>query len=186
MDLDEQVIAIVAVVLDWRKKVGAAKPPYSTRALMRACFPDVLVTGAALPKNVFELVQVHGSERTVFYKRFIPTGTQRVAIAHAAAHLVFDAANSECATPTWSRRGVAIPTSPDLRERRADLVAAEYLAPLDEIDKLLPEELAPTDENDRQHLDDEIDHVASRFHVPQKFLIWRLPDLENYRRLRRK
>lgn len=202
MDLEREAATIIELVTAWRVRVEEEfpplgfngvddpprpSPPYSTRKLMKAVFPDVLVTGRQLPRDVIEAVQVRGRERTICYRRRMSIDLRRVAIAHAAAHLALDEHMPGPCAAHWLT-GAYAPT--DFRERRADLVAAEYLAPLIELDEVLPWDLAPPETVDKQFLDDEIDDAAAHFHVPPRFIHWRLDALlelrySRYRRLGR-
>jgi Zn-dependent peptidase ImmA (M78 family) len=176
---------IVSTAARYRRLAKQKKPRYSARALMETCFPDVLVTGRELPRGVHELVVV-GEDRTVMYRKFMPTPHQRVAIVHGVAHLIWDLRSSTgekeqtCHLPSWASKVAHADT--DARERRAELFAAEYLVPMHELDALMPGDLFPSGKAERQVWDDHVDHVASVFQVPQKFLIWRLRDLEHLRR----
>lgn len=162
---------VVAVTYDLRQRVGKKGSYYSAKEIIEECFPDVMVTGAALPPGIAEVVEVRGGQKTIFYNRRINPMAQRVAITHGLAHLLFDLGpdRREC-----SRDNERMSTQPI--ERRADLFAGELLAPLDELDEHF-DEIFPREPVAKQHFDDEVDHVASTFKVPPGFLRWRLFDL---------
>lgn len=156
---------VVAVAYDIRQRVGKKGTYYSARTVIETCYPDVMVTGAALPPGIAEVVEVRGGQKTIFYNRRINPMAQRVAIAHGLAHIIFDLGTVE--RRECLRESERMATS--RVERRADLFAGELLAPLDEIDEHFDDDLFPRDPALRQHFDDEVDHIASTFHVPPGF-----------------
>lgn len=173
---------IFAAARDARQSCDFEEPPYSTTVLVEVLLPGVLVTGThALPPKVIEQVVVAPEGRTIFYNRKVATGAQRVGIAHAVAHLLFDASGGPMS------RGCAINFSSgqlslDTAERRADLFAGEVLLPMVELDALAGPALFPKDPVGAQEFDDLVDQCASRYKVPPGFVRWRLWDLLHLRR----
>jgi hypothetical protein len=177
---------IIRTARELRDRAALPGPPYSARDLMVTCFPDVLVTGAQLPTGLTELVEAGPRGKVIFYNRKSHPSTHRVGIIHGLGHLLFDlvgdivgteAANKRCALSFGPHQA-----SQPAAERRADLFAGEILVPLEDLDKMITIELFPTDKIERQHFDDTVDNLASKFNVPVGFLRFRLWDLLQFRR----
>lgn len=170
---------IMATAADLRAQAGLKEPPFSARHLIEECFPDILVSGAKLPRGVAEVVSV-GAEgrRTILYNRRMSTSAHRVGIVHGLGHILFDLHTEprECALSTGRH---LLP-----EEVRADLFAGEILVPFVQLDKLLPHPLFPRDPVARRHFDDMLDHAASTFKVPSAFMRQRARDLQLLRRTR--
>ena len=160
---------------------GLIKPPYSAKAMIESHFSNVLVTGEDMPREITERVEVSADgQRTILYNRKLSTTTHRVAIVHGLGHLIFDL------TPTrqcsLNYRGPVVINEP-LEERRAELFAGEVLVPLHDLDHILHDEpLFPADPVEKRHFDDMLDHAASTFKVPRRFLRRRVKLLEAVRR----
>lgn len=150
--------SIVRIACDLRSFAGEARPSFSTSAIIGASFPSVLVTGHELPLGVDELVSI-GKTTTIFYRRGLQPSFQRLAIAHAIAHLIFDAPSNSSGP---SEQAPGCPFS----ELRADEFACELLAPSALLLSEFPEHLLARDENDRSYLD-ALDSMASLFQVPR-------------------
>jgi len=96
------------------------EPPFSLSSIIRSVFPTVIVTGRDLPAGVEEVAALTCDGPLIIYRRDLPLGARRFAIAHALAHLLYDA----------DTKGVQ-PGRPFSvrREIRADVFALELLAP---------------------------------------------------------
>ena len=136
------------------------------------------MTGGDLPRGIAEVVEADDQgDVTLFYNRRINTSAQRVAIAHGLGHIVFgDLARRRCSADGRHR------PAEEHAERRADLVAAELLVPLHELDPAAGPELFPREPVAKQAFDDSVDQLASWFQVPPGFVRWRLWDLVHLRR----
>lgn len=175
------VVEIIGVARELRRRAGFVAPPYSAKHLLETCFPDVLVTGGNLPRGVTEIVTLNpAGERTIFYNRRSAPGTQRLGIVHGCAHLIWDLIDEtrqrECRMAYEDGTHTAM-------ERRADLFAGEILAPLPDLDAMMGESpLFPQESVDKRHFEDTVDHLASRFNLPQGFIRFRLWDLIHFRK----
>ena len=72
------------------------EPLYSTRRIIDACFPGLVVTGRELPEGIHEAVSRTREGGVLVYNRALPTAAKRFAIAHGLAHLLFDDGTSAC------------------------------------------------------------------------------------------
>lgn len=141
-----------------RAIASVAEPPFSTRGIVQAAFPDALVTGGALPGWAKECVTVTDGGPLIVYRRGMSSPEQRIAIAHAVGHLVYD---------LDAREGSNLDRC-EVRERRADDFAAELLAPLDFLRcYVAPRPSGPA--ADEIWLD-MIDEIASHFQVPAEVI----------------
>lgn len=150
------VAELVEIAADIRTRAGQEQPAFSTRQIIERCFPEVLVTGAHLPDGVDEVFARRESGPVILYKRSLSGPEQRFAIAHAIAHLLFDADGT----------GASVGCAGDpAREERADRFAMELLAPLAEIRPYVGR--YPCDDPDEHELYlDQVDEIASHFVVP--------------------
>lgn len=163
-----------------------APPPYSSRHILERVFPKIAVAGADLPIGVSEMAVAEKGRRALFYSRKVAHPSQRVGLMHGLYHHLSDIKDSiglrEC---NLTVRKLAQQTGSEFKdplELACDLFAGEVLAPLDVLDRLAPEKLFATGGIEAEALKDEIDHLASKFNVPRKFLKWRLWDLSCLRR----
>lgn len=155
---DERALAAIAESL--RRRSDQTLPSFSTRQIIDACFPGTIVTGRSLPAPVHEMVLVdeaafrsHRAPHVVFYSRALSTDAQRYAIAHAVAHIIFDGgARRTCGTPF------------DAREQRCDAFADELLVPLEHLREYVS---VWRESDDPETYWDQVDQIASHFHVPQ-------------------
>lgn len=149
-------LSSIAADLRWRS--GQDRPAYSTRAIIRQCFPDTVVTGRHLPHGVLEVVSRTTDGPIIIYSRSLAGPRQRYAIAHAVAHLIFDDAESACRPHFVGESWV---------EQRADDFADELLVPLDCLRPLVTRHppLVP-DGPDHEHYLDTVDEISSMFQVP--------------------
>jgi Zn-dependent peptidase ImmA (M78 family) len=158
---------LVEVAADLRQRANQTEPAFSTHHIVEARFPGALVTGRDLPPGIDEAVSETPAGVVILYRRSLPTSSQRFVIAHALAHLLFD-----------GRTGAARPGSrgPRAREERADRFAAELLVPLE----LLAEYVGrwPSDHPvEREKYLDQVDEIASHFHVPSGLIDKRIREL---------
>lgn len=142
----------------FRVRAEQTEPAFSTSKIIECCFPDAVVTGRSLPPGVHEIVTVTGDGPLIMYQRGLPTPDQRFAIAHAIGHLVFD-----------FRHGRSLaPLNDESVEARADEFAAELLVPLDELAPYVGRFPAPDDPVAHELYLDQVDQIASHFHVPAR------------------
>jgi Zn-dependent peptidase ImmA (M78 family) len=159
--------------------------------VIETCFPDIVVTGAALPKTLIEMAEVGADgRRNLLYRRGIDHATQRVGLAHGLHHFLSDLkvaraarrrGHAECNTNLrWLERSGKFEKDPI--EVACDLFAGELLTPFDVLDTMAPKILFPSDKTKLHLFLDEVDSLASRFNVPADFIQWRLADLAHLRR----
>jgi len=174
------VARVMSVAADLRTQAGLTTPPYSAKQLIETCFPDILVTGAPLPKGIHEMVTVdEGGRRTIFYNRRISTAAHRVGIVHGLGHLIFDLSHPDRHCSMDFRRDRHLSAD----EVRADLFAGEILVPFIDLDRALGDlALFPSDPAEKRHFHDMLDHAASTFKVPPQFIRHRARDLQHLRR----
>jgi hypothetical protein len=163
-----------------------APPPYSSRHILERVFPRIAVAGAELPRGVTEMAVAEKGGRALFYSRKVSHPHQRVGLIHGLYHHLSDIKDSiglrEC---NLTVRKLAAQTGSEFKdplELSCDLFAAEVLVPLDVLDQHAPTQLYGTKGIEKEALEDEIDHLSSRFNVPKKFMKWRLWDLGCLRR----
>lgn len=94
----------------------------------------------------------------IFYQRSLPSSQQRLAIAHAFAHLLFDVEGDKVANEDNCGDSAV--------ELRADEFAAELLAPARLVVQSFPEHLLERPDDDDAVLD-VIDGISSKFNVPR-------------------
>jgi Zn-dependent peptidase ImmA (M78 family) len=165
---------LVEIAADIRRRAMLFAPPYSTTAMIRTCFPDVVVTGRKLPPRIDEIVARTREGGVIVYKRRLPVLRQRFAIAHGIAHLLFDSDETAAA--------VGYAGCP-ISERRADTFAEELLVPLTELAKHV-RRLPPVAHGRDLYLDG-IDQISSRFQVPPAVILKRIRVLERQARMQR-
>ncbi|MGN6107077.1 MAG: ImmA/IrrE family metallo-endopeptidase [Kofleriaceae bacterium] len=158
---------VVQVAAELREKANQKSPAYSTHQIVTTCFPDALVTGYRLPPGVDEAVSRRPDGIVILYRRGMTTPEQRVAIAHAVGHLVYD--DDEIACLRSRMRCSAT-------ERRADAFAAELLVPLEELRHRLCV-LPSRDPHEQAIYLDHVDHLASQFRVPAQLIRSRVREL---------
>lgn len=163
--------AIAAIAESLRRRSDQVEPSFSTRQMIDVCFPGTIVTGRTMPRQVHEMVLVdqdafrsHRAPHTIFYSRRLTTPFQRYAIAHALAHIIFDGANGSC----WRKH--------DERERRCDAFADELLVPLRSLREYVCVWPGHEGEDHERYLD-QVDQIASHFHVPQRVINRRIREL---------
>lgn len=156
---------LVEIAAELRHKAKQTEPAFSTQQIVATCFPDAVVTGHPLPPDIDEVVSRTREGIVILYRRGMSTGEQRVAIAHGMAHLLFDGAESAC-----------VPGRPGVEdvERRADAFAAELLVPLAE---LRPHVSVMPGAGEESIYLDQVDLVASFFHVPAALIDRRIREL---------
>ena len=151
-------------------------PPYCPRRLMEHLYPDAMVSGAALPLGVDEIVSVWQEGPTLLYQRSLPTAVRRLAIAHGLAHVVLG--DFESATAHSCHPGIA--GAADI-ERRADDFAAALLVPFpDLVAEMHAWDPVPTDVDRavaRHTWLDRLDLLSERFIAPVSILLRRIGQL---------
>lgn len=163
-----------------------AEPPFSSRHILERVFPKIAVAGADLPPKVTEMAVAEKGRRALFYARGVPHTQQRVGLMHGLYHHLSDIKENiglrEC---NLTVRRLAQQENSQFRdpiELACDLFAGEVLVPLDVLDRMAPAQLYGAEGAAREAIEDEIDHLSSRFNVPRKFMTWRLYDLGCLRR----
>jgi len=172
-----------------RNKAGflGLSPPFSTRQLFDQVFPNIAVCGADLPRNVTEMAVADAGRRALYYAKGVNHSQQRVGLMHGLYHHMEDI-YSDGQAGLWecnlTMRKLGIQThQTDPLELACDLFAAEVLIPFDVLHDMTPFSVYETrDDLQKSAVDDEIDHLASRFNVPKGFMRWRLHDLHQLRR----
>jgi Zn-dependent peptidase ImmA (M78 family) len=123
--------------------------------LSQAQAADAVVTGRRLPSGVQEVVTTTRRGPIIVYSRELSPSAQRFVIAHAIAHLLFDAgrpAPPASASPVTQRRR---------RERTRS--PPELLVPIDRLAALI--DVRPASGDDFYL--DQVDSMASHFNVPR-------------------
>jgi len=166
---------LVELAANIRQRAGLGEPPFSTRIMIDECFPDVYVTGERLPRGVAESVSMGKRGPIIAYNRLLTTAQQRLSIAHAIGHLVFDRDDL---------RGHCKATPSDERESRAEFFGAELLVPLTMFSDYVRRWRYPRETAMRPAHLNMVDQLASHFHVPQSLIHRRLAALGRYRKHR--
>lgn len=156
---------LVEVAAELRQRANQSEPAFSTQQIVATCFPDALVTGHPLPPNIDEVVSRTSEGIVILYRRGLSTSEQRIAIAHAIAHLLFDGPEAACHPGC---------TGLVENELRADAFAAELLVPLEELRNYVT--YLPGQCEEGIYLD-QVDQIASHFHVPSGLIDDRIREL---------
>lgn len=181
-----RIIGLAAWVRQRAKLIGE-KPPYSTRHILETVFPKIAVAGdATMPKGITEMAVADKGRRALFYSKKVTHSVQRVGLMHGLYHHLADMRTGvglirEC-NLTSRTLGRYEPSTRDPLELSCDLFAAEVLIPFDVLDEMAPSIPFSSDPKIRAALDDETDHLSSRFNVPKGFMRWRLYDLIYFRK----
>jgi Zn-dependent peptidase ImmA (M78 family) len=158
---------LVEVAADVRRQAGLDTPSFSTKTIVDACFPDAVVTGRILPIGFNEVVARTPEGPVIIYSRQLPVAKQRLAIAHAVAHLLFDD-DSSCCRPGFVGESHV--------EDRADRFARELLVPLGSLSALV--QRWPSNDNAAHEVYlDHVDELASVFNVPSYVIDERIREL---------
>lgn len=158
---------VVAVAEALRNLARETVPPFSVPAILGEAFPDAVVTGHDLPEGIEELVTVTPDGVLVIYRRELSTAERRFAIAHAIGHLLYDVDRGRLV------QGALMDAD---REDRADAFALELLAP----DRLMRSRIVfwPDQGADTEIYADQVDRIATHFHVPGAVIDQRIRELE--------
>lgn len=152
-----QAAKIMMRAAELRRFAEQTVPAFSTRKIIEANFPNILVTGGALPPGVDEVMQRTDDGPIIVYSRSLSCPAQRFAIAHGVAHVIFDGHREAC------RAGVGCDV---FAERRADEFATELLVPIALLAACVTR--FPSDDACEHELYlDQVDEIAGRFNVPQ-------------------
>lgn len=151
-----------------RRWAGLCVPSFSTKVIVDAWFPTAVVTGRVLPKGFNEVVSRTEEGPIIIYSRSMPVARQRLAIAHAFAHLLFDD-ESTCCRPGFLGESSV--------EDRADAFARELLVPLRHLAGHVRIRPADTSIPHECYLD-HCDELASFFNVPTYVIDGRIRELE--------
>lgn len=141
--------------------------PFALPAIFGAAWPAGVVTGRVLPAGIEEIVTVTRDGPLIIYRRELPSPERRFAIAHAFSHLLWDLGGRAKGAGRFDRRC----------EQRADAFALELLAP----DRLLWPLIVfwPHDGGDDSDIyADQVDRIATHFHVPTSAIDRRIRELE--------
>lgn len=158
---------LVQVAAELRVRAGEMEPAFSTRRIIEACFPRLVVTGRALPDGVHEAVARTAEGDLLIYGRALPTAAKRFAIAHGLAHLLFDDGASACRPGFAGDPGV---------EARADRFAEELLVPLADLREYVGR-WPSADPVEQELYLDMVDEIASHFHIPSPVVDRRIREL---------
>lgn len=164
-------VAMREIAESLRRRAEQIEPSFSTRQIIDACFPGTFVTGRRLPRGVHDVVMVddaafrsHRAPHVIVYRRDIPTADQRRAIAHAIAHIIFDGPRHSCSA--YDRD----------RELRCDRFGDELLVPLARLREYVS--VWPSDDPvEHETYLDQVDQIASHFHVPAFVIDQRIREL---------
>lgn len=151
---------MVRIAAHMRARASLSEPSFSTRAIITANFPGTIVCGGSLPEGVDEIVRRMPEGPVIVYARGLSTPAQRFAIAHAMGHLFYDGVRESC------RIGHA---GELLAEWRADMFAAELLAPLDALGAMVTRRPS-NDPREHELYLDHVDGIASKFAVPPEVI----------------
>ena len=167
MAVDVAVLASVAA--DLRQRSGETEPLFSTRKIIDACFPGLVVTGRELPAGIHEAVSRTPQGGVLIYNRALPTAAKRFAIAHGLAHLLFDDGMSACRVGFVGDPAV---------EARADSFAEELLVPLEALREHVARQPSSNETSmEREFYLDQVDEIASHFHVPSHVIDKRIREM---------
>jgi Zn-dependent peptidase ImmA (M78 family) len=157
---------------------GRQSPPaFSTKQIIRANYPDTLVTGGRLPDGVEAMVTRCDEGPLIVYQRSLPILQQRYAIAHEIGHLALGHLDLGDAYT----RGQLESVSSDL-ELAADAFATELLAPIATVARFA--KLRPSsDPHDHEIYLDHVDDLASMFMVPAVIIDSQIRKLVTHARL---
>lgn len=181
-----RIIGLAAWVRQRGGLIGAP-PPYSTRKILETVFPKIAVAGdASMPRGITEMAIHDKGRRALFYSKKVSHPVQRVGLMHGLYHHLSDMKTGtglirECNLVVRALGQYDV-SSLDPLELSCDLFAAEVLIPFDVLDGMAPDIPFSRDPKVRAALDDETDHLSSRFNVPKGFMRWRLYDLIHFRR----
>jgi hypothetical protein len=170
---------LVEIAADLRRRARLYNPPFSTKRIIAACFPDVLVTGGRLPDGLEAVISKQADGPLIVYQRSLPILEQRYAIAHELGHLVLGDLENERV-----RKRATRPSQPHV-EKRADDFATELLAPLVLVAKYAV--LGPAeDPEDHEIYLDHCDDLASIFQVPPRIIDSQIRRLQRHARMTNK
>ncbi len=181
-DIDYRLLGALAAQL--RERARVTQPHVSTRRILAACFPCVVVTGAPLPGGILGLTRVSAERTTIFYKRSLEPPAQRIVIAHEIGHLVTDlralreqgrCIERQCITAGHGRRTDF--ERVDATEIGCDFFAEELLAPLARLDLEVPD-VVPRTLPARIAWANAIDTLASKYHLPKAVMRSRVEHLQ--------
>ncbi len=146
---------LVEIAADLRRRAVQLTPPFSTKRIIAASMPGIVVTGSKLPDGMDEVVRLHDKRPIIVYQRSLSSPEQRIAIAHGLAHVLFD---DETACLRVGSAGI-----PAIEER-ADAFAVELLAPLTSVSRFAQH--GPSSGDEHEIYLDHVDGIASLFAVP--------------------
>ncbi len=150
-----------------RRDAGELEPYFSTTRMIRRCFPELEVTGRPVQPGLMNMM-MRAMGHVILYKRELTPPEQRLQIAHALGHLIFDGDGR-----------VASCTHVYEEELRAGRFAADLLVPLDELFPFVHRWPTENDESkgrDEIYLD-QLDILASRFMVTQRLIDKRIREI---------
>lgn len=160
--LEGQVAAVAQLL---RVQSGQSEPPFNAYTIVEAIWPSAVITGRDLEDGVDEVLAVTSEGPLIIYNRKLSTAESRISIGHAIAHLVLDGDHLV--------GGVVI--DPE-REERAERFARELLVPPSVLRSYI--EVWPSSAGDPQIYLDQVDRIASIFHVPPPVIDEQIRELE--------
>jgi Zn-dependent peptidase ImmA (M78 family) len=150
-------------------------PPFSTKDIIAACFPNVFVTGAVLRRGLYGYARHTLNGPIIVYSRRLPILDQRMTIAHEVGHLYYH----DLEHGPVLRSGQVFDQA---LEDRAEAFARELLAPVAVVAKY--RRRFPSDDEDEQEIYlDHVDELASRFMVPSSVIDLQIKHLARQARL---
>lgn len=165
MSTNPHLSAEAEIAASLRQRADETVPSFSTAAIIRACFPSVVVSGYDGDPSLIGLV-MRACGHVILYRRELSFPEQRVRIAHSLAHLIFDG-NGRVANCTWKSD----------EEERAWRFVDELLVPLDELAKFVYR-WPPHEEREAPLYLNQCDLLASRFAVPARMIDKRIRELQ--------
>lgn len=177
---------VLATVRELHSDMGYVEPPFSTSKAIVKLFPEIRVVGKKLDRHaeihVYRRPLPSGVQAKIFYAAQDHHSTQRFSIAHELGHWLFCCDRGKQIPDAFS----CTPESRQMRERRANFFASEFLVPLVVLDRFVTFEINPPrdDEDAIGARDQEIQRIASWFNVSMLCARWRVQALERWRRKR--
>lgn len=141
-----------------------SEPPFSVEDLLGA-WPDAVAVGRVLPDGIDELMSIDSQGVLIVYRYGLSSSEQRMAVAHALAHLIYDVGVDGVVA--------GVPFTVE-RRSRADEFARELLAP----DRLLEAEVHVWPQ-DGDAYDVQVDSIAQHFGVPYIVIDQRIRELQS-------
>jgi Zn-dependent peptidase ImmA (M78 family) len=153
------------IAANLRRRADQNQPAFSTADIIEASFPGIVVAGHdGDPALVGMLMRACG--HVILYQRDLSFPEQRVRIAHALAHLIYDG-DGRVASCTFNPEA----------EARAWHFVDELLVPFTDLARHVYR-WPPIEQREMTIYRDQCDMLASRFAVPARLIDKRIRDLQ--------